>query len=61
MCFSVVCLCTDESCFMGHFLPPPNPKNVENLHFITIFLITDVVFLINISFLLFKNKSSWEQ
>ena len=34
---------------------------LKNLHFITIFLITDVVFLINLFFLLFENKSSWEQ
>ena len=46
--------CTDESCFMGNFLPvnrtPALPQYVENLHFITIFSITDVVFLINLIF-----------
>ena len=25
MCFSVVCLCMDESCLTGHFLPEPPP------------------------------------
>ena len=49
MSFSVVCLCMDESCFTGQFEPEPPPYSniIKNFHFITIFCITNVVFLIN--------------
>ena len=56
MCFSVVYLCMDESCFMGIIfdLDHHHPTQIysEYFHFITIFWIINVVFLINQNFII---------
>ena len=55
MCFSVVYLCMDESCFMGFFyIDHHHPTQIysEYFHFITIFWIINVVFLINQYFII---------
>ena len=56
MCFSVVYLCMDESCFIGIIfdLDHHHPTQIysEYFHFITIFWIINVVFLINQYFII---------